>query len=344
MPRSLKFGAAACLVLFVACVRMLSTLHLWPSWSNMAASFPASVAIVLPSSLNPPPANDPDPLPPAPSTSSAIFSTVSIPSVSIPLASAPSAGLPSVLTPGSSGGVVVNASTQPIQIPRMPTGSLPGILAVPAGKGPFPAVIMLHGCNGPFPAPPRWAYRLTGWGYAVLMPDSMTPRGVTNVCDPADQPKVTAWDRVGDIGAAAYWLRTQPQIDPNRIAVLGFSHGGATAALAVQLPYSAIRLRAAIDYYGPCVEPQQHGSVPLLVLAGEADDWGNPAERCRTYGKALRKDQPFEMYSYPGAFHGFDSGPIKKTEVLGHTLVYDRAAAEDSFARVRGFLDRQVKP
>jgi dienelactone hydrolase len=268
--------------------------------------------------------------------------TVSIPPTFPPLQAVPLAGLPAVVTPASTGGAI---AARPIlaRQPRMPSGPLPAVLRLPAGAGPFPAVILLHGCNGPFSGMPDWAYRLNAWGYAALMPDSMTPRGVKSVCDPAEQPKVTAWDRVGDIGAAATWLRTRSEIDPNRIAVLGLSHGGATAALAAQAPYAGMRLRAAVDYYGPCTDPRLHGSLPLLVLAGEADDWGDPAQRCRAYGQELRPDQLFEIHTYPGVVHAFDSGPRTRVIMMGHAMAYDRAAAEDSFTRVHTFLDRLVK-
>jgi dienelactone hydrolase len=225
----------------------------------------------------------------------------------------------------------------------MPASPIPAVLRLPSGAGPFPAVILLHGCGGPFSGTPAWAYRLNAWGYAALMPDSLTPRGVISVCDPEEQPKVTPWDRVGDVGAAAAWLRTRAEIDPTRIAVLGLSHGGTTAALAVDAPFAAIRLRAAVDYYGPCGEPKLQGSVPLLALAGEADDWGNPAATCRTYGKALRPDQPFELHTYPGVHHAFDSGSSTPVIRTGHVLQHDQTAAEDSFARVHAFLDHWVR-
>jgi dienelactone hydrolase len=190
---------------------------------------------------------------------------------------------------------------------------------------------------------PDWAYRLNAWGYAVLMPDSMTPRGVRTICEPAQQPRVTPLDRVGDVAASVAWLRERSEIDADRIAVLGLSHGGVTAVVAARTAYADMRLRAAIDYYGPCHEPRLHGAVPLLVLAGEADDWGDPAARCRDYGAALRADQPFEIHTYPGVYHAFDGGPASKTVNTGHVVAYDKAAAEDSFFRVRVFLDRQVR-
>jgi len=347
MPTGLKLLSGVCALSLALCCGLLSASGLWPSWSSLgiaddplpvvSAQFQNQQAAMprgQPASANL--------LASPPSVAPSLVQAVSIPAIPIGLVSGPLAGLPAVVTPASAS-TAISATPVLVRPPRMPAGPLPGVLRTPAGTGPFPAVILLHGCGGPFGGMPDWAYRLNAWGYAVLMPDSMTPRGVRTVCDPGEQPRVTPWDRVGDIGASAAWLRTQPEIDPDRIAVLGLSHGGMTAALAVQAPYAAMRLRAAVDYYGPCYEPRLHGAVPLLVLAGEADDWGDPAARCRAYGKALRPDQPFEIHTYPGVYHAFDGGSAAKTVHTGHVLAYDRAAAEDSFVRVRAFLDRHVR-
>jgi dienelactone hydrolase len=233
----------------------------------------------------------------------------------------------------------------PIAVPdsRMPSEPIPAVLRLPAGKGPFPAVIVLHGCGGPGISQLFWADRLNKWGYAALLPDSMSPRGAASVCAPEFQPDVTPRDRVGDVGSAAAWLRTQPDIDPRRIAVLGQSHGGAAAALAVQRQYEGFGLRAAIDYYGACVDPATQGSVPLLVLAGEADDWGHPAARCTVYASQAPPGSVVEVHTYPGVYHAFEVPAKEPRSSSGHIMQYDRKAAEDSFVRVRAFLNRWVR-
>lgn len=232
----------------------------------------------------------------------------------------------------------------PIAVPgaRMPVAPIPAELKLPPGKGPFPVVIVLHGCAGLGASQWIWARRLNGWGYAALIPDSMTPRGVKRVCEPSAQNLVTWWDRVGDVGSAAAWLRTRPEIDPNRIAVLGLSHGGATAVIATESVYASFGLRAAVDYYGPCVDPEAHGNVPLLVLAGANDDWGHPAQRCAAFGAALKPGQAFEMHVYPGVYHAFDNPNMVRTVSNSHIMAYNKAAAEDSYVRVHDFLDRWV--
>jgi dienelactone hydrolase len=237
---------------------------------------------------------------------------------------------------------------QPIAGARGPANGLDGTLKQPPGAGPFPVVILLHGCGGLGSSQRLWAKRLNDWGYATFTLDSFGPRGVRSVCAPLAQSSVSPEDRASDVISAALWLRGQPGIDPDRIAVLGNSHGGATAAWVTQAVYEKRYpglLKASIDYYGACRNPETQGTVPLLVLAGESDDWGHPALTCHTFARKLRPDQPFEVQTYPNVVHSFDN-PRLTTLIRneGHALQYDRAAAEDSFLRVHAFLDRWVGP
>jgi len=224
---------------------------------------------------------------------------------------------------------------------------LEGLLALPPGPGPFPAVILLHGCGGRASIQETWARRLNEFGYAALILDSFGPRGVVSVCAPAKQPLVTPSDRAGDVIGAAVFLRELPGIDGTRIGVLGNSHGGSSAAWVTQARYATAYpglLRASVNYYGPCRSPATQGPVPLLALAGEDDDWGSPALTCQGFAAKVPPGARVEVHTYPGVAHAFDNSRLGLTREEGHVLGYNHAAAEDSFQRVKAFLDRWMVP
>jgi dienelactone hydrolase len=230
---------------------------------------------------------------------------------------------------------------------RMPTQPLLGEFTLPGGKGPFPAMIVLHGCSGRGPSQDIWAQRLNGWGYAALIPDSYSPRGFTGNCvGLVGQRPITPRARAGDVISAALWLHTRPEIDGARIGVIGFSNGGVTAESVTQRRYEQLYpglLKASVAYYGGCSHPEEHGTVPLLVLVGEADDWGFPARGCRAFGAALTPGPIFEIHTYPGAVHSFDNmRAVQRSWNQGHPMQYDFAAAQDSFEWAKTFLDRYM--
>jgi dienelactone hydrolase len=235
---------------------------------------------------------------------------------------------------------------RPVADTRIPPAPLPARLDLPDGPGPFPVVILLHGCGGIGRGVPLnvWARRLNGWGYGTLIVDSFAPRNIASVCAPAAQPLVTANDRAGDVINAALFLQTQNRVDPNRIGVIGFSHGGGTAATVTRKVFDDLDpglLKAVVDYYGPCRQAALHGRVPLLVLAGEDDTWGDPARTCTNFGMQLGPDQPFQVVTYPDTVHAFDNAALtRRTFSEGHPLEYNATSAADSYARVHEFLDR----
>ena len=252
------------------------------------------------------------------------------------------------LLTGCAGGTgqYLSIPDQPVLGARVPSGRLSAVLLTPDGPGPFPVVILLHGCSGVRPIQSQWADRLRSWGYAALILDSFSARGSVNVCADANQPLVTPRDRAGDALSAALYLRTLPKIDGTRVAVLGDSHGGSTAVWVTRVEYERLYpglLAASVDYYGACGNAADHGSVPLLVLSGEADDWVPPSN-CLAFGKQLKPNQPFEIHIYPGAVHMFDATNVNALTINeGHKMRYDYTAASDSFEHVRTFLDHWVR-
>jgi len=70
---------------------------------------------------------------------------------------------------------------------------------------------------------PGWVAFLQQQGYATFKFDSFTARGQSEVCA---SNAVTAGDRAGDVLVAPALLAGWPDVRPDRIAAIGFSHGG----------------------------------------------------------------------------------------------------------------------
>ena len=226
---------------------------------------------------------------------------------------------------------------------------LTGRLSLPGHTGRYPVIIVLHGCGGIGNGAntQRWADRLNDWGYAALVLDSLAARHISSVCAPAEQPKVTPADRAGDVLNAALELSKNPNIDPRRIGVIGFSHGGGTAVAVTEQQFDSFSpglIKASVNYYGPCRQPKLHGHTPLLSLNGDADTWGNPAKTCAAFLAEMHPDQNVELHTYPDVVHGFDNEDLTSRRTsLGHPIQYSWEYAPDSFKLTHVFLDRFVR-
>jgi len=217
------------------------------------------------------------------------------------------------------------------------------------GAGPFPAVVALHGCAGMHEATKqRLADDLVGRSYVDLLVDSCATRGIDHAC--TSTAFVTFLTRRGDPYGALLFLGTQTFVDPQRVAVVGFS-AGAWVTLAVAefnsfepLAPGNLRFRAAAAFYPPCIGAQTRPAVPTLIFIGAIDDW-TPAVDCSSKIAGWGDDgPPVELIVYPGAHHGFFYPHLEPgMTVFSRWLEYNSAAADDSRRRLREFLDRYLK-
>jgi dienelactone hydrolase len=205
-------------------------------------------------------------------------------------------------------------------------------------------------------------------GYVVLFPDSLGSRGLAEICTAKfGERGVTAAGRRGDALAALQWLAAQPGIARERIALLGWSHGGTTTLATINANDAMVRafreqpgappfFRAAIAFYPGCSvaarDERWRPASPLRILIGDADDW-TPAAPCRTLAtRAGERGWPLETVVYPGARHGFDapSGRVRlRTDVpngvapgKGVHVGPDPGARVDANRRVDAFLRDQL--
>jgi hypothetical protein len=70
-----------------------------------------------------------------------------------------------------------------VELKTEPTVRLCAYLSRPKGDGPYPAVVLLHTCAGISKHEGFWVTRLVAQGYVVLTVDSLTPRGMSYICD-----------------------------------------------------------------------------------------------------------------------------------------------------------------
>jgi len=223
---------------------------------------------------------------------------------------------------------------------------LTGRLKKPAGTGQFPAVVLLHGCGGVQPKRDhRWAERLISWGYVTLQVDSFNPRGISSVCTLGGKESAEMLARrVTDTYDAQHYLAGLPFVDNKRIAVMGWSNGGATT-LNVLYPKRDDPFHAAVAMYPSCRKSLANLNAPLLILIGAKDDW-TPAERCFAVMPSGKSNYEVALQVYPDAYHAYDSIG-KPREVTGpqgsHHLEHNPSAEQDSIIRVKDFLEKYLQ-
>ncbi|HTI47017.1 MAG TPA: dienelactone hydrolase family protein [Casimicrobiaceae bacterium] len=204
--------------------------------------------------------------------------------------------------------------------------------ARPAGG--YPAVIAMHGCGGVYSLrkghedelAERMRIRARLYldeGFAVLFPDSFRPRSTREVCTVrVGEPTVTSARRRLDALGALEYLAHRGDIAVNRIALVGWSHGGSATLYAINVKdpeVAAFRslpgapfFRAAVAFYPGCRAPLKardrwDPGVPTRIHIGELDDW-TPAQPCTDLGKAMAaRGADFDVTVYPGSHHAFDA-------------------------------------
>ena len=238
-------------------------------------------------------------------------------------------------------------------MPRWGEGQrLTGELSFPAGPGPFPAVVMMHGCSGLVEVVRNGlrshAQFFNDQGFAVLILDSFGPRDLEGgkVCESLELLGQAAYYRIQDAFGALHHLRGLEKIDGENIFLMGQSNGGSAAIVASQpkgqyAANSDLTFRAVAAFYPWCgAFTNTHLNSPLIVLAGDADDW-TPPKACLDQKERL-VGTDYEVVIYPGAHHSFDLGGVKVQTYKGHTVGANPEALADSRERVIAFFRRYI--
>lgn len=208
-------------------------------------------------------------------------------------------------------------------------------VARPTTPGPHPAVILIHEFWGLNAEIIGKAKALADEGYVVVAPDTfrgsttaMVPRAiyqvVTNRAEQVD----------GDLDDVFAWLTAQPDVRPDRIAIMGFCYGGATSIrYAVNNP----RIAATAVFYGsPITDKEKLRALggPVLGIFGGADA-SIPLDSVRRFEQALAEaGVRHEISIYDGQPHAF----VQSVEGIRQGGAQGRA-----WDQLRAFLAQSLK-
>lgn len=235
---------------------------------------------------------------------------------------------------------------------------LKGLLWNPAGRGPFPAVLFNHGSGPTNPARahvlgPVFAKR----GYALLFPfrrgDGLSSDQGPFIRDVLAREAAAGGaqasrrlmdgqltqEHLDDVLAAWTLLKTLPDVDPDRLAMVGHSFGGQltlfaaerdrTIRAAVAFAPAAQRWEGSVQLRERLVAAARSAEAPVLLIHAANDYSTKPAQAMAAERERVHKS--YEMKIYPS---------VGATPRDGHWAVYtDVATWEGDVFR---FLDQHV--
>lgn len=230
-----------------------------------------------------------------------------------------------------------------------PLGPMSLSLSLPETERPaggFPAVVVVHELFGLKPEIVAVAERFAGRGWAAAAPDLFStgsaPRCVFRAL------RETASRRPGPVTAqleaTRAWLAALPQVDGDRLAVIGFCMGGAFALLLGGT--AAAGLRAVSANYAQAPRTEALRGCPPVVAAYGGRDRVIGTEAGRLERALTELGVEHEVTTYPSAGHSFltdgQRSPLLAPVMFPLHPGFVAEAAEPAWERIWAWLDTHV--
>src|SRR4051812_48423818 len=168
-------------------------------------------------------------------------------------------------------------------------------LRIARPTGPQPVVILMHGSGGIGSNISMWVDELNGLGISTFVIDSFTGRGLQGTS--SNQALLGRLNFILDTYNALEILAKHPRVDPQRLALMGFSRGGQAALYASLKRFHQLWNKSGIDFavylpfYPDCattyIEDTAISASPIRVFGGTVDDY-NPLAKCKAYAERLK--------------------------------------------------------
>ncbi|RKQ96696.1 dienelactone hydrolase family protein [Maricaulis maris] len=227
-----------------------------------------------------------------------------------------------------------------------------------ATTGPVPTVIMLHGCGGLRQVQLAYAEDVLAAGYGVIIVDSLSPRGIdrfgamSQVCTAL---RLWGQERAADIPAVIAMAHDNPAIDADRLALVGWSHGGwtvlealdfaaegrASPAIAPQPDAPLDGVRLAVTMYPYCGFPVRADGrafpdhIPLRAILAERDMIAPHRDCERLFDRSDAAGIAVDFEVWDGLTHAFD----EPNPPPDPRIEYNAGAAQRARAQLVSWLD-----
>lgn len=205
---------------------------------------------------------------------------------------------------------------------------------------PRPAVIVMHDWSGRNEFACNKAQVLAELGYVGFAVDmyGKARLGATNEEKMALMQPLTSNRRFLSerVNVALDTVKLLPQVDPNRIAVIGFCFGG---LCALDLARSGADLRGVVSFHGLLAKPEHKTAesikAKILVLHGYDDPMVNPQQVNAFCAEMNAAKADWQVHMYGLVQHAF-TNPVAHDLDLG--LIYNEQAAKRSWITMTNFL------
>jgi carboxymethylenebutenolidase len=212
--------------------------------------------------------------------------------------------------------------------------SLDAYMFMPEGEGSSPGVVVIHEIFGMNDNIRNIAARFAEEGYAAIAVDLFST-GRNAICmmrlmyGMLVRPLKNGV--VGDLGTAIEYFKTLPQVDADRIGVVGFCMGG---SYALQLACTGHGMKAASVFYGTNPRPLSAiaDACPVVGSYPVGDVTANSGRRLL---RALEKHNiPHDMKTYENAAHSFCNDELE---------AFNPDVCKDAWQRMVAFFGEHIK-
>ena len=231
----------------------------------------------------------------------------------------------------------------------------------PDDDHPRPAVLLFHGCSGAHAHLDEYAHTAARAGIRAFVVDSFKPRGWSNaygaafVCTGA---RFWGRERAGDVLAALWGVAQRADVDPARICLAGWSHGGWTIMDLMTMPLvspgeagltdptaaplAGVRsVFLAYPYGGFGTLSRRRPWLRTPEVLGVVPAWDHITRRAdvdRMYQTLRKSGVQLELWEAPEGSHSFDEPapqfPMRRNPEM----------ADEAQRRFRAFVMRTLQP